>query len=248
MCNFKKNPETDVVGSAAFQYDLQGRITGVVVMPETSREIIGGIFKFSPIVHISVLMKRDAVLKVGGYDENFRILADYQLWSSLLQAGCRLFNMREVLSGYMVSPDSFGNANVGGRSMEEAIEIIRTNARALARCEISVAEAADIYRFFTLNMDRMLLAQIVSTEALFVHLSKRIQASNYDIHFYLFKQYAKYLLTHMKQLDSGIFAYTVRALARHSSGMLAKSRMRDSLRQFLLSRHWRRMPTLSFRG
>jgi len=96
--------------------------------------------------------------------------------------------MREVLSGYMVAPDSFGNANVGGRSMEEAAEIIRSNARALAGCAISAAEAADIYRFFTMNMERMPLVQIVSTEELFVHLSKRIQASNGDIHFFLFKQ------------------------------------------------------------
>lgn len=49
----------------------------------TPRTVLSG----NPIVHSSVLMRRDVVLKAGGYDERLRRIEDYDLWLRLYGQG-----------------------------------------------------------------------------------------------------------------------------------------------------------------
>ena len=47
-------------------------------------------FEFeNPIVHSSVMFKKESFLKVGGYNEDFSSSQDYDLWSKMLQHGFR---------------------------------------------------------------------------------------------------------------------------------------------------------------
>jgi len=43
----------------------------------------------TPMTHGSVIMQKDAILATGGYNEEFRIIQDYELWSTLMRRGLR---------------------------------------------------------------------------------------------------------------------------------------------------------------
>lgn len=50
----------------------------------------------NPFVHSSVMMRTDSLREVGGYDENFYVTQDYELWMRLLEKG-RVRNIRNPL-------------------------------------------------------------------------------------------------------------------------------------------------------
>lgn len=46
---------------------------------------IGEIIKYRPVVHATVLVRRDALLRVGGYREEFLTSEDYDLWLRMVE-------------------------------------------------------------------------------------------------------------------------------------------------------------------
>jgi len=237
----EKNKEIAVLGTSAFRYDESGRIIRVVIMPRSSRSIMQSIFfsKASPLVHISVLMRRKTILKVGGYDENYQVLADYKLWSTLLQNNYQISNMREILVGYLISPDSFGNKNITGRSMTEACQVMRSNINKFTRLSISSEEARNIYKLFTLNLDKMALKDIISTEKLFFEILKDVNSPKSEIHFFLIREYINYILHNKKKKDKVIFQYAAKSIVTKFDGLFSVEKLSDSLLQLFLSIIWR---------
>lgn len=65
--------------------------------PTDDAEIRKIILNFNPLVHCSVLFRREAVLQAGGYDAvNFPFVQDYDLWLRL--AGCgKIANLPEIM-------------------------------------------------------------------------------------------------------------------------------------------------------
>ena len=65
-----------------------------------------------PIAHSAVMMRRDAVAQVGGYDEDLSMSEDYALWLKLVVVGRRA-NLDEVLVSYRMH-----SASVSGQKTE----------------------------------------------------------------------------------------------------------------------------------
>ena len=160
----EKHPEIAILGTSAFRYNDKGRLIDVVHMPDSLDHIIQRIFYASPVIHISAMMKRETILHFGGYDEDYDVLADYQLWSKLLQNNYRISNLREILVGYLVSPESLGAVNSLGRSVVEASRIIRSNVEKIAKMSISDNEATNIYKLLSLNMRGLSFHEILYNE------------------------------------------------------------------------------------
>lgn len=80
-----KNQEVKLIGSSCFiQPEKHGVINEVYQYPEWHQEIID-VFPFcNPFVHGSMMVRRDILENVGGYNENYRYAQDYELWSRLL--------------------------------------------------------------------------------------------------------------------------------------------------------------------
>jgi len=70
--------------------DAAGKAHKILNTPRNFEEIAVTSLWASPLNHVGVLMRRQAVLDQGGYDESFRIAADYDLWSKLLRNGFAL--------------------------------------------------------------------------------------------------------------------------------------------------------------
>lgn len=60
----------------------------------------------NPVSHPTVVMRRDAVAAVGGY-EYVPLAEDYWLWVRMLQAGAEIQNIAEPLVGYRVSGGAY---------------------------------------------------------------------------------------------------------------------------------------------
>ena len=93
----QSHPETPLVGCWARLIDAKGKPTGNSKMPPTQgwrlRVALCGANQF---VHGSVMMRREAVLQVGGYRAAFVTTEDYDLWLRLGEVGV-LANLAEPL-------------------------------------------------------------------------------------------------------------------------------------------------------
>lgn len=99
----QSNPEVSVVGTAAWKVDRFGQRIGLLTMPEGHEEISRTIFRRTPFVHPSVMMRKSFLERVGGYDPRFRRAQDADLWLRGLRHG-RYHNLPEPLLEYCWSP------------------------------------------------------------------------------------------------------------------------------------------------
>ena len=87
----------DIVGSNVFEFNGDiTRLTGERNLPETDEEIREFAKSRSPFNHPSVVYKKSKVELVGGYGK-FDYFEDYYLWVTLLQNGCKGYNVQEAL-------------------------------------------------------------------------------------------------------------------------------------------------------
>jgi len=120
----------------------------------------------SPVNHVSVLMKRDDILNAGGYNPDFRILADYELWSRLIIKGLNITNIPEVLTAYTLSESSYGSRNKD-IAIEEKTMIVQNNIKALSNYQIDKATVRKLIDMFESNITSMTDEEIRKTEALY---------------------------------------------------------------------------------
>lgn len=93
----ENHPEIDVVGTdiAEFETSLNETMR-LRICPEKHENIIKMAKRRSPMNHVSVCMKKEALIKCGGYG-NVLLLEDYYLWLKMIVAGCHLANIHETL-------------------------------------------------------------------------------------------------------------------------------------------------------
>ncbi|HEU5365834.1 MAG TPA: glycosyltransferase, partial [Hanamia sp.] len=71
----------------------------------THNEIIQKIYSFCPFIHSSVMYRKAAVIKCGGYSEHAHNFEDYFLWIQLLKHG-KFYNLSQQLIRVRFNPAS----------------------------------------------------------------------------------------------------------------------------------------------
>lgn len=77
--------EVDVVGSAAHVIDASGSRRGS--LPARQGDLRRALVRSNQLVHSSVMMRRSALDRVGGYNEACQRKQDYELWLRLARGG-----------------------------------------------------------------------------------------------------------------------------------------------------------------
>lgn len=96
---FSADPNLTVAGSQLTIIDGAGEVIGLRTYPTTHDEIAETLTRYNCLAHSSVMFRKDAVERIGGYAT--RALAeDYDLWCRLLLSGARLANHSEALVRY----------------------------------------------------------------------------------------------------------------------------------------------------
>ena len=74
------HPEIAITGCRYRSIDVEGRIIGNENVPLSSAAIKRGLLTHNVIAHSGAMFRREAVLKLGGYDETYTTAQDYDLW------------------------------------------------------------------------------------------------------------------------------------------------------------------------
>lgn len=74
---FEKHPEVALLGTSVYEIDKQGKVVRRVIAPAKPG---GNLLKGNQFTHGSIILKREAVDRLGGYNELFRYGQDYELW------------------------------------------------------------------------------------------------------------------------------------------------------------------------
>lgn len=116
------HPEVDVYGSRITVIDAEGRPFARRLLPLTHDDIAAAMRRYNCISHPSVLMRKSAVERAGGYAG--QPAEDYDLWCRMLAAGSRFENSPEELLRYRFHPGALKFRDIQ-REVRRTIEIKR---------------------------------------------------------------------------------------------------------------------------
>jgi hypothetical protein len=137
----EEHPDVAVSGTAANKIDEQSRHIGRFMPPLSRGAIRFRLLRNAPICHVSVVMRRRAVLEAGNYDPQYRYAADFALWSTLAARGAVLANLPAVTVAYREYATSTGASLKLGRAGDEAVSILQRNWHTLAGTELDLPTA-----------------------------------------------------------------------------------------------------------
>jgi glycosyltransferase involved in cell wall biosynthesis len=88
--------DVGLLGTAAREERPDGRLVRVTRPPVDDAALRRALIRANPFVHSSVIVRRELLARVGGYDERLAVAQDYDLWMRLARV-TRLANLDEVL-------------------------------------------------------------------------------------------------------------------------------------------------------
>lgn len=94
----ENNRDIDVLGTdiAEFQFSEKETNKRVRVCPAKHHDIVRMGKRRNPMNHVSVCIKKSALINSGGY-RTLLLLEDYYLWLNMIISGCKLANINESL-------------------------------------------------------------------------------------------------------------------------------------------------------
>lgn len=118
----RRRPQLGAVGGQVHWIDGRGSLTGrgrFLISFEACRVEA---FVRNPIAHPAVMMRRSAVLAVGGYRKGFEHAEDYDLWLRLIASGYEIDNLPDDILLYRVHQDQISNRF----KLDQALSSIKT--------------------------------------------------------------------------------------------------------------------------
>jgi len=107
MAYMEQHPDCDVVGGQISEFiGEEDNVVGKRIVPCESTAVMAYLKSRCPLNHVSVMMRKKSVLKVGNYiDWHFN--EDYYLWIRMAEAGCRFANLPDILVNVRVEKDMY---------------------------------------------------------------------------------------------------------------------------------------------
>lgn len=105
------NPDIDILGTWAIDIDAEGSKKSIRKVPLNNADIVKYIWT-CPIIHPTVIYKKESITKVGMYNANLRRRQDYELWFRCVSQGLKFANLHEPLLLYRFTEDWFKKNNL----------------------------------------------------------------------------------------------------------------------------------------
>ena len=103
----QENPEVDVIGGDITEFiNSPENIVGTRIVPKIDKEIKEYLKVRCPLNHVSVMIKKSALEKSGGYKDWF-CNEDYYLWVRMLLCGCNFANTGTPLVNVRVGEEMY---------------------------------------------------------------------------------------------------------------------------------------------
>ena len=118
------HPECDIVGGQMTEFiDTPENIVGRREVPLTNNEIYSYMKSRCALNHVTVMFRKEAVLKAGNYQDWFWN-EDYYLWVRMMKSGCKFANIPEVAVNVRSGVDQYARRG-GKKYFDSEIEIKR---------------------------------------------------------------------------------------------------------------------------
>ena len=102
----KEHPEYDLVGSWIEEFvSTPNEVISLRKVPQQSDDIYNYAKRRCPVNHPTVMYRKSAVLKAGGYLEKY-FPEDYFLWIRMLMQGSKFYNISRPLLWFRYSPET----------------------------------------------------------------------------------------------------------------------------------------------
>ena len=105
-----EHPEIDILGGYVTDINENGEIVSERRFPISNQEIHKLVWT-CPIFHPTVMLRREAILKVGSYSPKLRKRQDYELWFRCVAANLKFANLTMPLIYYRFSDNTFKRNN-----------------------------------------------------------------------------------------------------------------------------------------
>lgn len=113
LAYLESHPEVDIVGGQMTEFiDSPDNIVGHRNVPLTNDEIYKYMKHRCALNHVTVMFRKEAVLRAGNYQDWFWN-EDYYLWVRMMKAGCKFANIPEVAVNVRSGADQY--ARRGGK-------------------------------------------------------------------------------------------------------------------------------------
>jgi len=133
------HPDVVLLGTNGRIIDQQDRLVGLLDAPLTHEAIKWTSPFLNPFMHTSVMFRTDIIREeFGGYDENFRIAQDYDLWTRVL-ARHQAANLPQRLVGYRHLESSLSKTG-RERAFAEAERVSRRESERVFQRKLDPAE------------------------------------------------------------------------------------------------------------
>lgn len=144
----KYHPGYAVVSANALVIDESNRIRKSFNPPANEQEIIFRSLIKSPINHVGSVMRKEIILENGGYDEGYKIAADYALWGKLLRNKREITTNNKMLMAIRMHAKSVSMIEKEAREEAEIAGIMQENINNFANAKFSNEEIKILYKAF----------------------------------------------------------------------------------------------------
>ena len=104
---FEKHPDVSVVGGIIKEFiGTPDNVVGTRMVPENDADIKDYLKSRCPMNLVTVMVKKDDVMKVGGY-QDWYCEEDYYLWIRLAQNGYKFYNIQDNLVNVRVGEEMY---------------------------------------------------------------------------------------------------------------------------------------------
>lgn len=104
---FEQHPDVSVVGGIIKEFiGTPDNVVGTRIVPENDADIKDYLKSRCPMNLVSVMVKKDDVMKVGGY-QDWYCEEDYYLWIRLAQNGYKFYNIQDNLVNVRVGKEMY---------------------------------------------------------------------------------------------------------------------------------------------
>lgn len=118
-----KNPDYVLVGGGITFVDEQDKKIKTIIPPQTDKKIKNRLLIKNPLVHSSLIYRREIVSKLGTYSLGIDGVEDYDLWLRLGLKG-KFYNLSDIVLAYRIHPQGITQTN-RGRLMSLNLRLVK---------------------------------------------------------------------------------------------------------------------------
>ena len=200
-----KHPEYVAVGTSAHKVYARSGKREMFRGATAPSEVLMRLVYATPLLHVSVMMHKDTILQVGGYDERFLICADYVLWSNLIRKGYKITSLPDVLMRFKVNEESYSMKNKE-RTIFEYCQSLMENINYLTNLKASYLDVRKLFSMFIVDTGELTDEEFEESQLFFKNIFLnlkdpwRVDIPKREIVVHLIRAYGNRATSYLKNL------------------------------------------------